>query len=128
MNAKKKRLGRGLDALLSKPVAETAAVTGAAPPAGDGPLKQIPIDLLQRGQYQPRTRMDETALEELSQSIGSRGMVQPIVVRSLRDGSYEIIAGARRWRAAQRAGVVCAACKRARSSRHRFCGKAKVRS
>ena len=51
MNAKKKRLGRGLDALLSKPVAETAAITGAH---DDGPLKQIPVDLLQRGRYQPR--------------------------------------------------------------------------
>ena len=94
--SRKKRLGRGLDALL-----------GEASPAReeDHKLKTVPIDLLKRGQYQPRTRMDKTALEELSQSIGSRGLVQPIVVRPLRDGSYEIIAGERRWRAAQLAGL-----------------------
>ena len=94
--SRKKRLGRGLDALL-----------GEASPGSDEDqlLKKVSIDLLQRGQYQPRTRMDKSALEELSQSIQNRGMVQPIVVRSLRDGSYEIIAGERRWRAAQLAGL-----------------------
>ena len=93
---KKKRLGRGLDALLGDTVV-----------ASDQPdrLRQIPIDMLRRGQYQPRTRMDKDALEELSQSINARGVVQPIVVRPLSDGDYEIIAGERRWRAAQLAGL-----------------------
>ena len=94
--AKKKRLGRGLDALLG----ESAAV-----PETQDKLRHIPIDMLRRGQYQPRTRMDKDALEELSQSIQARGVVQPIVVRPLSDGDYEIIAGERRWRAAQLAGM-----------------------
>ena len=59
-------LGRGLDALLSKPVAETAAVTGAS---AEGPLKQVPLDLLQRGQYQPRVDMRQDSLEDLANSI-----------------------------------------------------------
>jgi ParB family chromosome partitioning protein len=109
MNAKKKRLGRGLDALLSKPVAETAAVTGGAGPAGDGPLKQIPIDLLQRGQYQPRIDMRQDSLEDLANSIRAQGVVQPIVARPIGSGGstqrYEIVAGERRWRAAQMAGL-----------------------
>lgn len=93
---KKKRLGRGLDALLG----ETAAVADT-----QDRLRHIPIDMLKRGQYQPRTRMDKDALDELSQSIQARGVVQPIVVRPLSDGDYEIIAGERRWRAAQLAGL-----------------------
>ncbi|MDJ0956452.1 MAG: ParB/RepB/Spo0J family partition protein [Arenicellales bacterium] len=93
---KKKRLGRGLDALLGETV--------VAPDRQDK-LRQIPIDMLKRGQYQPRTHMDTEALEELSQSITARGVVQPIVVRPLSDGDYEIIAGERRWRAAQLAGL-----------------------
>ena len=74
----KKRLGRGLDALLSKPVAETAAVSGAAPSDGDG-LREIPVDLLQRGQYQPRVDMRQDTLEDLAESIKAQGVVQPIV-------------------------------------------------
>jgi ParB family chromosome partitioning protein len=109
MNAKKKRLGRGLDALLSKPVAETAAVTGSAEPADVGPLRQIPVDLLQRGQYQPRTDMRQDSLEDLANSIRVQGVVQPIVARPISAGGdtqrYEIVAGERRWRAAQMAGL-----------------------
>lgn len=94
--SKKKRLGRGLDALLGE----------VRPgPDEDQKLRSIAIDLLKRGQYQPRTRMDKGALEELSQSIRARGMVQPILVRPMGDTSYEIIAGERRWRAAQLAGL-----------------------
>lgn len=106
MNAKKKRLGRGLDALLSKPVAETAAVTGAR---AEGPLKQIPLDLLQRGQYQPRIDMRQDSLEDLANSIKAQGVVQPIVARPIGKAGesqrYEIVAGERRWRAAQIAGL-----------------------
>ena len=105
MNARKKRLGRGLDALLSKPVAETQAVTGAAV---DG-MKTVPVDVLQRGQYQPRVDMRQDSLEDLAASIRSQGVVQPIVVRPIgKTGNtqrYEIVAGERRWRAAQLAGL-----------------------
>ena len=106
MTAKKKRLGRGLDALLSKPVAE---VTGAAEAERDGPLREIPVDLLQRGRYQPRLDIRQDSLEELANSIKAQGVVQPIVARPIgKTGGtqrYEIVAGERRWRAAQMAGL-----------------------
>jgi ParB family chromosome partitioning protein len=108
---KKKRLGRGLDALLSKPVAETAAVTGTQTETDDKAdgLMYIGVDLLQRGQYQPRVDMRQDTLEELAKSIQMQGVVQPIVARPLRKNGntqrYEIIAGERRWRAAQIAGL-----------------------
>ena len=102
MNARKRRLGRGLDALLSKPVAEAPSVSGTA--AGDA-LQTIPLDLLQRGQYQPRVDMRQDSLENLAASIRAQGVVQPIVVRAIGIAGpsqrYEIIAGERRWRAAQ---------------------------
>ncbi len=104
MTAKKKRLGRGLDALLSKPVAE---VTAAA--ETDGPLREIPVDLLQRGRYQPRLDIRQDSLDELANSIRAQGVVQPIVARPIgKTGDtqrYEIVAGERRWRAAQMAGL-----------------------
>lgn len=102
----KRRLGRGLDALLSKPVAETAAVTGAH--SADG-LRQLPVELLQRGQYQPRADIRQDTLQNLANSIKAQGIVQPIVARPIGEvkGSqrYEIVAGERRWRAAQMAGL-----------------------
>ena len=105
MNAKR-RLGRGLDALLSKPISETAAVTGVTHRDG---LRHIPVDLLQRGQYQPRVDIREDTLEDLASSIRAQGIVQPIVARSIGDKGgtqrYEIVAGERRWRAAQMAGL-----------------------
>jgi ParB family chromosome partitioning protein len=96
VSSKKPRLGRGLDALLDATFKSTAAREN---------LRHIPIDLLQRGKYQPRTRMDKQALAELADSIRAQGVVQPIVVRELDTGNYEIIAGERRWRAAQMAGL-----------------------
>jgi ParB family chromosome partitioning protein len=107
MNTRKKRLGRGLDALLSSP-AESGAPAPMVPGRDDG-LRTLPLDLLQRGQYQPRIDMRQESLEELAASIRAQGVVQPIVVRPL-DGDgparrYEIIAGERRWRAAQMAGL-----------------------
>ena len=106
MTAKKKRLGRGLDALLSKPV---AAATQSVEPGPDGPLREIPVDLLQRGQYQPRLDIRQDSLEELASSIRAQGVVQPIVARPIgKTGDtqrYEIVAGERRWRAAQMAGL-----------------------
>ena len=103
---KKKRLGRTLDSLLSKPVSETPAVTGHETDS----LRNIPLDLLQRGQYQPRDDMRQDTLENLAASIKAQGVVQPIVARPLKGKSgavhrYEIIAGERRWRAAQMAGL-----------------------
>jgi ParB family chromosome partitioning protein len=102
----KRRLGRGLDALLSKPVADTAAVTGKA---GAGGLREMPVELLQRGQYQPRIDIRQDTLEDLASSIRAQGIVQPIVVRPIgKEGGtqrYEIVAGERRWRAAQLAGL-----------------------
>lgn len=93
---KKKRLGRGLDALLGDlPLAEP----------GDTQLKQLSIEQLQRGQYQPRSHMDPQALEDLAESIKAQGVIQPITVRPLASGGFEIIAGERRWRAAQLAGL-----------------------
>jgi ParB family chromosome partitioning protein len=96
VSTKKPRLGRGLDALLDATFKSTAARDN---------LRHIPVDLLQRGRYQPRTRMDKQALAELADSIRAQGVVQPIVVRELDTGNYEIIAGERRWRAAQMAGL-----------------------
>ena len=101
----KKRLGRGLDALLSKPVSETASVTGISNAGG---LRDIPVELLQRGQYQPRADIRQDTLEDLANSIKAQGVVQPIVARPITGAGtqkYEIVAGERRWRAAQMAGL-----------------------
>jgi ParB family chromosome partitioning protein len=97
MNTKKPRLGRGLDALLGGAL--------ESPAAGKEELRKLPVELLQRGKYQPRTHMHPEALQELANSIKAQGVVQPIVVRELPSGNYEIIAGERRWRAAQLAGL-----------------------
>ena len=112
----KRRLGKGLDVLLSRGSTETMANLLGKPkdrtppplaPAAekDGDLKNIPIDLIQRGKYQPRTDMHEDALEELAASIRAQGVMQPIVVRPISSDKYEIIAGERRWRATQIAGL-----------------------
>ncbi|MDJ0792962.1 MAG: ParB/RepB/Spo0J family partition protein [Woeseiaceae bacterium] len=103
----KKRLGRGLDALLSKPAAE---ITASEPTSdGEDTLREIPVELLQRGQYQPRVDMRQDSLEDLAASIKAQGVVQPIVARPIpspgKEQRYEIIAGERRWRAAQMAGL-----------------------
>lgn len=86
-----KGLGRGLDALL---------MGSGAPKAGDA-LRELKVDQLRPGKYQPRSRMDETSLNELAASIRAQGIMQPILARELPNGMYEIIAGERRWRAAQ---------------------------
>ncbi len=110
----KKKLGKGLDVLLSRGSAETMASLLAKPKdraspevfvERDGDLKNIPVDLIQRGKYQPRTDMREEALEELANSIRRQGVMQPIVVRPVSSDKYEIIAGERRWRATQIAGL-----------------------
>ncbi len=93
--AKLKGLGRGLDALL----------LGSDETTASDALKSLSIDRIRSGRYQPRTRMDEASLAELSESIKAQGVVQPILVRPVDGGRYEIVAGERRWRAAQRAGL-----------------------
>lgn len=115
---RRKGLGRGLDALLGAgaspattqsdgeqaPLAAANMAVAAAGPR-DGSLAEIPIEFLQRGKYQPRRDMDQDALQELADSIKAQGVMQPIVVRPVGDKQYEIIAGERRWRATQLAGL-----------------------
>lgn len=105
MVTKKRGLGRGLDALLGGLRDETEPETSAA---ADGPgegLTHLPLDLIHRGRYQPRRDFDPERLRELADSIAVQGVIQPILVRALEEGHYEIIAGERRWRAAQLAGL-----------------------
>ena len=92
--AKMKGLGRGLDALLAPDEREER-----------DRLSDIAIGLLQPGRYQPRTQIDADAIADLAESIRTQGVMQPILVRPLADGRYEIIAGERRWRAARMAGL-----------------------
>ncbi len=91
-----KGLGRGLDALLDKDADDGVATEKQA---------TLRIEQLQRSPYQPRTKMDETSLQELAASIKKQGLMQPILVRPLQQNRYEIIAGERRWRAAEIAGL-----------------------
>jgi ParB family chromosome partitioning protein len=114
----KRKLGKGLDALLSsgssktmasllgKPKVDTESSSPSAPEADkNGDLRNIPVDLIQRGKYQPRTDMHQETLDELAASIKAQGVMQPIVVRPISADKYEIIAGERRWRATQLAGL-----------------------
>lgn len=92
--SKPKGLGRGLDALL-----------GAEEPDRRETLGTLPVGAIRPGRYQPRTRMDEVSLAELAASIRAQGLMQPVIVRPLDGGMFELIAGERRWRAAQMAGL-----------------------
>jgi ParB family chromosome partitioning protein len=125
MAVKKRGLGRGLDALLgsgSHAAPQDTPTTAAAvvqpelkavpvaedlpeATAPDGALRMVPVDVIQRGKYQPRIDMHQESLQDLADSISAQGVVQPIVLRSIAAGRYEIIAGERRWRAAQLAGL-----------------------
>jgi ParB family chromosome partitioning protein len=106
MSKKKRGLGRGLDALLGTvSAAAPAPAETSTNPDTDNSLKQLPIDLIQRGKYQPRRDMHPESLEELAASIKAQGVIQPIVVRPISADKYEIIAGERRWRASQLAGL-----------------------
>ena len=97
--ARKSGLGdRGLNMLLSSGVSDKKDIK-------DGELKKLPVEKICRGQYQPRTNMDPGALQELAESIKAQGLIQPVIVRRLDNGMYELIAGERRWRAAQIAGL-----------------------
>ncbi|MFW2371719.1 MAG: ParB/RepB/Spo0J family partition protein [Gammaproteobacteria bacterium] len=108
MSAKKRGLGRGLDALLGS-AANVNDLTNPAPASTSdrqqSGLQHIGVDLIQRGTYQPRVHFEPESLQELADSIRAQGVVQPIVVRPLPAGRYELIAGERRWRASQLAGL-----------------------
>jgi ParB family chromosome partitioning protein len=126
VSVKRRGLGRGLEALLAaRGAAATTAENPAEPQAvapadpatpatqasisasdpATGRMTTLPVDMLSRGRYQPRSDMRQESLQELADSIRSQGLVQPIVVRPLASGNYEIIAGERRWRASQLAGL-----------------------
>ncbi len=94
--AKKPGLGRGLDMLLSSTLKDTKK---------DGELKNLPVEKIIKGEYQPRLSLDPDALQDLAESIKAQGVVQPVVVRRIDSGDYELIAGERRWRASQIAGL-----------------------
>lgn len=91
----RRRLGRGLEALMGPSVAEARA---------DGSLLQIPLGSIRANRYQPRRVFDETALAELTESLRTAGLLQPVIVRPIGDNRYELVAGERRWRAAERLG------------------------
>ncbi|NQZ88627.1 MAG: ParB/RepB/Spo0J family partition protein [Colwellia sp.] len=103
--AKRRGLGRGLDALLSSNTEIDDAAQSNLTSVDDSELQYLPIEQLQQGKYQPRKDMSAEALDDLSNSIRSQGIIQPIVVRNVDANTYEIIAGERRWRAAQLAGI-----------------------
>lgn len=109
MAAKRKGLGRGLDALLgdssSGNVQEAIEEVQSSTPSQDEQLKHVPVELIQRGKYQPRRDINPDSLEELAESIKAQGVMQPIVIRPVSETKYEIIAGERRWRATQLAGL-----------------------
>ncbi len=104
MSGGRKGLGRGLEALLGSGAKDVGTVT-ASVSAPETEYRTLPIDRLRRGRYQPRRDMDPEALEQLAESIRHQGLMQPLVVRRLEGDDYEIIAGERRWRAAQMAGL-----------------------
>jgi len=122
MSAKKRGLGRGLDALLSSSKPAPSAnnqqqatvtpeqVSEVVAEQSKGELQKLAIEFLQSGKYQPRKDMSEEALEELASSIRAQGIIQPIVVRQIGADKYEIIAGERRWRAAQLAKLDAVPC------------------
>ncbi|WP_257263700.1 ParB/RepB/Spo0J family partition protein [Endozoicomonas sp. ONNA2] len=106
----KQRLGTNLNALLGSarlPVSLSDDLSGPSPVRAslDGTMKDLPVEFLLRGKYQPRRDMHPDALQELAESIKEQGIMQPIVVRPAGQNRYEIIAGERRWRAAQLAGL-----------------------
>lgn len=101
MVAKKRGLGRGLEALLPKQRPRDEELEGKP---GKG-IDEVPVEFIRPGKFQPRTQFDEASIAELSDSIRAQGIMQPIVLRSVGKDAYEIIAGERRWRAAQMAGL-----------------------
>ena len=107
MATKRQSLGKGLDALLglAEDINTNQELANTEQTLSDGALRQIPVEFLQRGAFQPRREFNSDSLQELADSIASQGLIQPIVVREIAQNKYEIIAGERRWRAAQLAGL-----------------------
>lgn len=111
MATKRQSLGKGLDALLGIPEdadpydSETSSTLTHGELVADGQLRQLPVEFLQRGKYQPRRDINPESLKELTASVTSQGIMQPIIVRAIGTDKYEIIAGERRWRATQQAGL-----------------------
>ncbi len=104
MNSKKRGLGRGLEVLLGAAAAQHIA-KNTREESEIVALNVLPVDLLQRGHYQPRVHFDPIALQALADSLKTQGILQPLVVRPVSSGKYEILAGERRWRAAQLANL-----------------------
>ncbi|MEZ8133395.1 MAG: ParB family chromosome partitioning protein [Polaribacter sp.] len=105
MAAKRQSLGTGLDALLGFSDDININEQNNNTKDADGTLRDLPVEFLQRGKYQPRRDLDADALQELANSISQQGVMQPIVVRKIATDKYEIVAGERRWRATQQAGL-----------------------
>ena len=107
MKKKRESLGKGLDALISDLVIGDAFDEGSLveTKASKRFIKELPVEFLERGEYQPRRNFDPVTLTELSDSIASQGVMQPVIVREIASNRYEIIAGERRWRAAHQAGL-----------------------
>jgi len=105
MAAKKNPLGRNLSSMLSKSALQHAVENAESGSASRGALQELPLDLITPGPYQPRSIFDKDRLEELAESIRHQGVIQPVVVREIGDKEYQLIAGERRWRAAQLAGI-----------------------
>ena len=105
MAAKKNPLGRNLSSMLSKAALQHATDNAASASSGRDALRSLPLDLISPGAYQPRSIFDADRLQELAESIRHQGVIQPVIVRAKGDKSYELIAGERRWRAAQMAGI-----------------------
>ncbi len=115
---KRRALGRGLDSLLPKAPAPTpsaahataaAATTAATPALVDGEaVQQIPLELIDRNPYQTRSRMNDAAMTELAESIKAAGVIEPLIVRKVDGGRYQLIAGERRWQASKKAGKTTA--------------------
>jgi len=111
MSSRKRGLGRGLDALLggarelSSDAPGEGGDAGGGEVAGQEAVTSLPIEMIARGRYQPRRDFDPDSLRELADSIAAQGVIQPIVVRPIGEERYEIVAGERRWRASQQAGL-----------------------
>ena len=105
MTAKKSPLGRNLSSMLSKSALQHAKEVVSSDTTGQDSLRKLPLDVISPGPYQPRSIFDADRLEELAESIRHQGVIQPVVVRHAGDNEYQLIAGERRWRAAQIADI-----------------------
>ncbi len=105
MAAKKNPLGRNLSSMLSKSALQHAVENAESESSSRDALRELPLDVITPGPYQPRSIFDEDRLEELAESIRHQGVIQPVVVRATGDNEFQLIAGERRWRGAQMAGI-----------------------